>query len=135
MGILDSLGGMAGKEAASALGGLGGPQMSGIVTSLIGEGGKNLPALLEKFHAGGLGNLAESWVGKGDNLPVSGEQVKSVLGSDAISGVAAQLGVSDDEAASKVAEVLPQVVDKVTPDGTMPDPQALSQNLAGLLKV
>jgi uncharacterized protein YidB (DUF937 family) len=134
MGILDSLGGLLGGQAKSAIGGLGGKELSSVVTGLIGQGGTQLPALLEKFHAGGLGHLAQSWVGKGANLPVSAEQVKSVLGSDAIAGIAAKLGISQDEAASKVAAVLPQVVDKVTPDGAMPDSQALSKNLAGLLK-
>ena len=134
MGILDSLGGLLGGKAKSAIGGLGGKDLSSVVSGLIGQGGAQLPALLEKFHAGGLGNLAQSWVGKGANLPVSGDQVKSVLGSDAISGIAAKLGISQDQAASKVAAVLPQVVDKVTPDGAVPDPQALSKNLSGLLK-
>jgi uncharacterized protein YidB (DUF937 family) len=134
MGILDSLKGLAGGKASSAIGGVGGKDLSSMVTGLIGQGGTQLPALLEKFHAGGLGNLAESWVGKGANLPVNGQQVKSALGSDAISGIAAKLGISSDQAASKVAAVLPQVIDKLTPDGVVPDPQALSQKLTGLLK-
>lgn len=91
-------------------------------------------ALLEKFKAGGLGNVTQSWVGKGANLPVSGDQIKAVLGFDAVSGIAAKLGVSTDAAASKVAGVLPQVIDKLTPDGIVPDPQALSQKLTGLLR-
>ena len=134
MGILDSFKGVMGGNASSAIGGLGGKDLSSVVTGLIGQGGTQLPALLEKLHAGGLGNVAQSWVGKGANLPVNGEQVKSALGSDALSGIAAKLGISPDQAASKVAGVLPQVIDKLTPDGVVPDPQALSQKLTGLLK-
>jgi len=134
MGILDSLGGLLGGKGTSAIGGLGGKDLSSVVTGPIGEAGTQLPALLEKFHAGGLGHLAQSWVGKGANLPVSGEQVNSVLGSDAVSGIAAKLGVSNDATVSTVAMVLPEVVDKVTPDGAVPDPQALSKIVAGLLK-
>jgi uncharacterized protein YidB (DUF937 family) len=134
MGIFDSLKGLAGGNANTAIGGVGGKDLSSMVNGLIGQGGAQLPALLEKFHAGGLGNAAESWVGKGANLPINGQQVKSALGSDAISGIAAKLGVSSDQAASKVAAVLPQIIDKLTPDGVVPDPQALSQKLTGLLK-
>jgi uncharacterized protein YidB (DUF937 family) len=134
MGILDGLKGLVGAKAGSAIGGLAGKDLSGVVGGLIGQGGAGLPALLEKFHAGGLGNLAQSWVGKGANLPVSADQIKSVLGSDAISGIAAKLGVSADEAASKVSGVLPQLIDKLTPDGMVPDAKALSQKVTGLLK-
>jgi uncharacterized protein YidB (DUF937 family) len=134
MGILDIFKGLMGGGASSAIGGLGGKDLSSVVTALLGQGGTQLPALLERFHAGGLGNLAQSWVGKGVNLPLRTDQVNSVLGSDAISGIAAKLGISTDQAASKVATVLPQVVDKLTPDGVVPDPAALSQKLTSLLK-
>ena len=133
MGIMDMIKGLMGGKAGGAIGGLGGKDLSSVVTGLLGQGGTQLPALLEKFKAGGLGDAAQSWVGKGANQPVSGEQVKSVLGSDAISGIAAKLGLSSNQAASKVAGVLPQVIDKLTPDGMVPDPQALSQKLTGLL--
>ena len=128
MGLLDSLKGMAGEAA-------GGQDASNIVGGLLGQGGAELPALLNKFHAGGLGNLAQSWVGKGANLPISPEQVKAVLGSDAVAGIAAKLGITPEAAAAKVAGILPEVIDKLTPDGVVPDPQALSQKVMGLLKL
>ncbi|MCL5735681.1 MAG: YidB family protein [Actinobacteria bacterium] len=134
MGILDGLEGMAGSQGGNKIGGLGDNDVSAVVTNLMGEGGKQLPGLLEKFHAGGFGNLAQSWVGKGANLPVSADQIKSVLGSDAVAQIAAKLGISPDQAAAKVSAVLPQIIDKLTPDGVVPDPEAVSQKLIGLLK-
>jgi uncharacterized protein YidB (DUF937 family) len=87
------------------------------------------------MHAGGLGNLAQSWVGKGANLPIDTSQVKAILGSDAVAGVASKLGITQEAAATKLAAVLPQVIDKLTPDGVVPDPQVLSQKVLGLLKL
>lgn len=134
MGILDTVMKLFGGKAGSALGGLGGKELSTVVTALIGEGGSKLPALLEKFKAAGLGNLVQSWIGKGASLPVSGDQVKSVVGSDAISGIASKLGISSDQMASKIATLLPQLIDKLTPDGAVPDAEGLAKKLTGLLK-
>ena len=135
MGILDAVEGFAGGQASGALAGLGGKDLGGMVNGLIGQGGSQLPGLLEKMHAGGLGNVAQSWVGKGANLHISEQQVKAILGSDAVAGIASKLGVTPDAAAAKLAGVLPEVIDKLTPDGVVPDPQALSQKVMGLLKL
>ncbi len=93
-----------------------------------------LSGLLGQFGAGGLGDIAESWVGKGDNKGISAAQIKTVLSSEEVQGVADKLGISPDMAADKLAEVLPGVVDKLTPDGVVPDPDALSDKLTGFLK-
>jgi uncharacterized protein YidB (DUF937 family) len=108
--------------------------LSSVVDGLLGKDGSGLKALLEKFSKGGLGKLADSWVGKGANLPLSTQQVKSILGDKALSGIAGQLGVSEEVAASKVAKALPQLVNKLTPDGTVPNQAAVSKRLAELLK-
>ncbi len=102
------------------------------VGSLLGEGGSQLPALLEKLGAGGLGDTVTSWVGKGSNLPVSADQIKSVLGSEQVAAVAGKLGISEEAAAAKIADVLPGIIDKVTPDGVVPDPEALAGKLTGM---
>jgi uncharacterized protein YidB (DUF937 family) len=120
--------------AGRAFRGLGGTGLSSIVNSLIGQDGTGLPALLQKFTTGGLGDLVQSWVGKGSNRRLSADQVQSVLGSDAVSGLAGQLGTSPDAAAAKVAGVLPRLIDKLTPDGSVPDSTTLAQRLAELLK-
>jgi uncharacterized protein YidB (DUF937 family) len=122
------------KVAGRAIKGLGGEKLSGVVTSLLGQGGTGLAGLLEKFNKGGLGDLVQSWVGKGANKQLTAEQVKSVLGADTVSGVATHLGTSEDKAASKLAGALPQLVDKLTPKGEVPDQETLAKRLAALLK-
>ena len=132
MGLLDSALGqvmhqVGGRDQAA--------KMVGSIASMIGGGGSagGVQGLVEKFQAGGLGDIASSWVGTGDNKDVSPEQVRSALGDDEVQRVADEAGVSKDEAASGLAALLPAIVDKVTPDGMVPDADALAERLRGLL--
>ena len=93
-------GGGTGGGAMDAMGGLGG--------------------IISAFQKGGLGHLTDSWVGTGDNLPVSGDQLSQVLGSDKISQIASQLGMSQSDAAGGLAKILPDLVNHVTPNGQVP---------------
>ena len=110
MCLLDSIAGMAAQALSS--GGGNSSLMQGVLGMLQNhEGG--ISGLVQQFKDKGLGDVAASWVGKGDNLPISGEQLQSVLGSDVVSSMAAKFGVSQDQ----IAQFLPQVVDKLTPNG------------------
>jgi uncharacterized protein YidB (DUF937 family) len=93
-----------------------------------------LSGLIEKFQNSGLGDVASSWVGKGANQPVSGEQMINTLGSDKIREIASNLGISNTEAADGLASVLPQLIDKLTPDGTIPEDSVLKQGIGLFLK-
>ena len=134
MGILSVLKKLVAGNAGSVLGGLGGNQLSAVATALIGVGGAKLPALVSGFQSAGLGHLVDTWIGKGANHAVTGEQVKSVVDPAAISEVATKLGVSEQEAATKVSGFLPELINKLTPNGSMPDSQTLAKTLSGLLK-
>ena len=124
----------------SVLGGLGGSrggQMGGLanmllpaVVGLVAGGG--LQKIISQFESHGLANVAGSWVGKGENQSVTPEQVQQVLGHDAVAQVAAQTGLSHDEAASAISQVLPAVVDHVTPDGTVPADHEVAGTLDSL---
>lgn len=92
-----------------------------------------LSGLVDKFQKGGLGDLVSSWVSTGKNLPVSGDQIRSVLGEDTIRGISEKLGLSGGDASNNLAELLPQVIDKLTPEGKLPEGGLLEQGLA-LLK-
>lgn len=145
-GIDDLLGGLLGggqdSEQGGGLGGIlgqltggeGGADMGKLVaglapmlTQLLGGGG--LGSLLEAFGQKGMGHQAHSWVDTGQNEPISGEQVQEVLSSDQIAAVAQRLGVSPDQAASVLAQVLPGVVDAVTPDGKVPSQEELEKRI------
>lgn len=76
-----------------------------------------LEGVLEKFNQAGLGNLVASWVGKGENMPLSPNQITEVLGGTAIADMAAKFGLTPEMLSAQIAEHLPNVVDKMTPDG------------------
>lgn len=111
MGLFDNV---AGAVLGKMMGDKGG--MAQIALDMFNQNG-GLDGILAKFKDGGLAEQAASWVGKGENLPISAEQLSSVLGSDAIAGMAAKFGVSPETLSAQIAEHLPTVIDKMTPDG------------------
>lgn len=125
MGLFDSIAG----QALNALGGNGGAAQGGMLDAiggLIGDAqGGGLPGLLGQFEQHGLGAQVASWVGTGENLPVSAEQIQAVLGNGTVAAIAAKLGFSPEQAASQLAALLPGVVDRLTPGGQLPDNGAL----------
>ena len=140
MGLLDSvLGSVMGGQQAQAgsgggvggLGNIGGllnmvtsnPQLLQAITGMLSNNGEHggLGGLVAKFQQAGLGDVVGSWIGSGQNQPVSGEQLTDVLGSDAISGLAQKLGVSPDAAAGQLSNLLPGLIDQLTPAGQIPE--------------
>jgi uncharacterized protein YidB (DUF937 family) len=118
MGLLDSVVGMLG-------GGQGGGANAELLNAVIGMLGNDakgggLAAILGKAQQSGLGDVVSSWIGHGQNLPISEDQLSNILGSDMVANIARQLGISHGEAATQMSQVLPQVVDKLTPHGQLP---------------
>jgi uncharacterized protein YidB (DUF937 family) len=99
---------------------LGGLVAAGINQVIQQHGG--VQGLVAQFEQKGLGGIAQSWVGTGANQPISTAQLEQVLGADTIAQLAGKLSVSPQDLASKLAELLPQTVDKMTPDGVIPQP-------------
>jgi uncharacterized protein YidB (DUF937 family) len=93
-----------------------------------------LPGIIDKCQQAGFGKQAGSWVGTGQNMPISAEQLQQVLGSGQIGQIAQQLGLSHGEAGSGLAQALPQLIDKLTPTGQISPDHAdmLKQVLATL---
>jgi uncharacterized protein YidB (DUF937 family) len=121
-GLGDILGGLTGGgdgQTGAAAGGLGG--LLGSLLPVLGGmlAGGGLQQVLSGFQANGLSAEADSWVGTGENEPISGADVRKVVGADELSRIATELGVSEDEAADAVARVLPAVVDRVSPEGQL----------------
>ncbi|ESN97461.1 hypothetical protein HELRODRAFT_93101 [Helobdella robusta] len=92
-----------------------GSALSGLLESQGGVAG-----LIDKFQNGGLGEIAQSWVSTGGNLPISAEQIQAVLGHETVANVAAQFGVDPEQAANTLSSLLPQLVDGLTPNGELP---------------
>ncbi|MDE0856727.1 MAG: YidB family protein [Nevskia sp.] len=134
MGLLDQL---AGSLLSGALGGAQQPGQPGqspllqAAMTLIQQNG-GLPGLLSKFQQSGLGQQAESWVSSNANLPISAEQLHQVLGSGAIAQIASQLGMDHGQVSGGLAQLLPQLINQMTPNGSVPANHAdlLSEGLA-----
>jgi uncharacterized protein YidB (DUF937 family) len=67
-----------------------------------------------------LGNVISSWISSGQNLPISGDQIASVLGNGTLGNIASQLGIDPAQASGQLAQVLPGLIDKLTPNGSAP---------------
>ena len=91
------------------------------VKKLIEE--RDLSSIAQKLRESGLDEQVSSWISKGQNLPVVGEQIQRALGNDVVAGIASKLGISQEQAADEVAEAMPEVVDELTPDGQIPPAQ------------
>jgi uncharacterized protein YidB (DUF937 family) len=122
----------------------GGGGLGGILGSMLGGGGNQAPAqaapdvgglggILEAFQKGGLGHIADSWVGTGENLPVDADQVTQALGQDKIAQMANQLGMSHGDVSGGLAKILPDLINHVTPNGQVPQDHSMIQDALGML--
>ena len=144
MGLLDSV---LGSVASQVLGGGQGGSQAALIQAVIGmlmnqgggQGGAGgLGGLVEQFQRGGLGDVAASWVSTGQNLPISADQLGGVLGQDVLGQLARSAGMDQGAAAGQLSQMLPQIVDMLTPDGRLPQQGTdlgamLPQILGGLL--
>jgi uncharacterized protein YidB (DUF937 family) len=137
-GLDDILGGLIGGKGGSGGlddvlgggrggGGGGGSSAMGallpVLAGLLASGG--LSKILGSLKANGLGTQADSWVGTGANDRVTGSQVEQAIGKEQVAEIARQLGVPESQAAEAVAQALPEVVDKVSPEGKLPPDEDL----------
>jgi uncharacterized protein YidB (DUF937 family) len=119
MGILDSLeDSPAFKNALSQLGGAILPAVLGEVMGSGNQGG--LSAIVAKLQQAGLGDQVKSWIGTGQNLPITAEQLQQVLGSDTVKQLAARFNIPVDQISKVLAQALPKAVDSASPNGTLP---------------
>ena len=129
MGLLDSiLGAVTGKTDSSG----GAAQLIGVLGGLLAQSG-GLQGLANKFAQSGQGNAFQSWVGMGENQPISSNQIQNALGSEQVNALAAKMGVDPTQASSFLAEYLPKIVDKLTPEGKVDPAADHQQGLAALL--
>jgi uncharacterized protein YidB (DUF937 family) len=129
MGLFDSiLGAMNEKGEAS---GQANP-LIGIIGGLLAQSG-GLEGLANRFAQSGHGNAFQSWVGVGENQPISSGQIQNALGSEQVSMIASRMGVDPAMAATFLAEYLPKIVDKLTPGGKIEPGADHHQGVTALL--
>jgi uncharacterized protein YidB (DUF937 family) len=104
---------------SSVLGGVLGAGLLQVVESVIDQHG-GVAGVVSQFERQGLGSTVASWVGTGTNLPISPDQVHQAIGSDAMTQLAAKFGLSPQDLAQKLSQVLPQAIDHLTPGGVIP---------------
>ena len=131
MGLLDSV---LGSLSQGGSGAGGNPLLETVLSMVNNPQTGGLPGLLQKFQEHGLGNVADSWVSTGKNMPISGDQLQEALGSGALGDLASKLGLSTGDVSSQLADLLPGVVDKLTPNGQLPDTGSLGDLLGSLTK-
>ena len=129
MGLLDSiLGSSSGEGGASDQAN----SVIGSVRDLLAQSG-GLEGLANKFGQSGHGNAFQSWVGMGENQPISSDQLQNVLGSEQVKAIATRMGVDPAIVSTFLAEYLPKIVDKLTPAGKVDPAADHQQGLAALL--
>ena len=129
MGLLDSIvSAVSGKTEGSG----GAAQLVGVLGGLLAQSG-GLQGLANKFAQSGQGNAFQSWVGMGENEAISSNQVQNALGSEQVKALAAKMGIDPAQASSFLAEYMPKIVDKLTPEGKVDPAADHQQGLAALL--
>lgn len=120
------------QNSDKATTGIATDKLTSALAGILGGAGGNLDlgSLLSKMQAGGLGNIASSWLGKGANAPVSPDAVTDLLGADKVKAFASQLGLSEQSAKTAIADALPEMVDKASPDGSLLE--GLVGNIGGM---
>ena len=133
MGIFDEMAkGLLGKVLGG--GGSQNPLMAIVLGLITNPQTGGLQGLIQTFKEKGLGDAVSSWVSTGENQPVSGEQVQHALGGNFIQQIAEQLGSSKSEVSGGLANLLPEIIDKLTPNGSLPESNQLQQGLELLKK-
>ena len=119
MGILDSLENS--PALRSALGQLGAAVLPVVMSEVMGTGSQGgLNAIVAKLQQAGLGDQVKSWIGNGQNLPITADQLRQVLGSDTVKQMAAKYNIPVDQLTEILAHQLPIAVDHASPDGKLP---------------
>src|SRR5271163_4909248 len=130
MGMLDNL---ENQAVGNVLGSSSNPLASSLLHMIQNQPG-GLQGMVQSFHDKGMGGLVSSWVSSGPNPPISSDQVHQVLGSDQVKALAAKAGINPEIAGAAIAALLPTLVDKLTPNGAVPDHSNVLEMATNMLK-
>jgi len=121
-----------GKALSSMFGNSSNPLAASVLQMINNQPG-GLGALIQGFREKGLGEVVNSWISTGQNLPISADQIQQALGNNKLQEIAQQSGVSADSVSSQLSSLLPVLVDKLTPSGQMPEHGNLLDMCSSLL--
>ena len=119
MGLFDSLENS--PEFKAMLGQLEGAVLPAVLGEVLGNGSQGgLSAIVAKLQQAGLGDQVRSWIGNGQNIPITADQLQQVLGSDTVRQLAARFNIPIDQIGPALAPILPKAVDHASPNGHLP---------------
>lgn len=119
MGLLDSV---IGVLSGSRTGGGRGDMLGAVLGMLADDGeGPGLAELMQRFERSGHAEQISSWISSGENLPISADALCRALGTETVERLAQQMGLSQDVTADRLSQMLPYVIDKLTPGGEVPE--------------
>jgi uncharacterized protein YidB (DUF937 family) len=130
MGLMEEVLAMAGSTGAQQ--GQHATALTAIMSYINSPQVGGIAGLQSMFQQGGLGNIVSSWIGSGQNLPVSASQLQNVLHGGALQQAAQQAGMDPSQLTGMMSSLLPHLVDKLSPNGQVPDASALQKMLQGL---
>ena len=133
MGLMDELQNMGLGNVLGGSGGQGSNSLLPVVLQMIQNHPGGLSGLVQGFQSKGLGDIINSWISTGHNLPISPDQVTQALGHDQVNQMAASAGVSPAAASSSLAALLPALIDKLTPNGQVPHQSSLLEQGMSML--
>ncbi|HEY2024290.1 YidB family protein [Paraburkholderia sp.] len=116
MSLLDTIGSLLGKSPEGG----GQPALIAAALEFVNNQPGGLNGLIQRFQEKGLGDVVSSWVGNGENQPIAPDALHGVLGSQAVTDLAAKAGVQPDQVTGLLSQILPHVVNAATPDGQVP---------------
>jgi len=132
MSFLDNvIGALEGGSAAGSTGGALLQHLSALLTN--GQPGGGLAGLTQAFEQAGLAHVIGSWIGTGQNLPISPDQLKQVLGSDRLAAIAQSLGLPPGQITTQLTQLLPEIINHLTPNGQPPANGIAHEDVAGAL--
>jgi len=130
MGLLDQITKALGDKVSGGEG--QNPLVESILSMVNNPETGGLTGMVETFKSKGLGGAGASWISTGQNQPISSEQIQRALGGERIEWIAEKIGAPKEDVASGLAKLLPEVIDKLTPDGKIPEGGLLQQGLSML---
>jgi uncharacterized protein YidB (DUF937 family) len=130
MGLQETLAALFGSSTAGTA-----PTLSSAVSEMLagqgsGQGAGGLSGLVERFRDAGFGDVVQSWIGTGDNAPIGADALHNVLGADRVNALADKTGLPVDQLLTQLSQHLPGIVDKLTPNGELPEGGMLQAMLA-----
>lgn len=108
--------------------------ISAVLSMLSNPQSGGIQGLVAQFTSKGLGNIISSWIGKGENLPISPEQIKTVFGSEQLNAIAVKAGVSPEAVGTGLSQVLPDLINRLTPNGETPKGDLMAKGMEFLTK-